>query len=174
MHRKITVQKVYPMQVVTQKDLIFSKIKIADYADAYLFELETFRRLQAIELQSEMWSKQPVIVEKLKQLRDWLVKPFGLQGDVSVKNLLETGERQEQKQSDGSMTNEMMIHKNDKHLHFFVSIKIIENQNKLKKVIIITTVQYHNLFGRLYFMAVRLFHGFVVKMTMKNLLQKYI
>lgn len=175
MQRKIIVQKIRPMQVITQKDCIFSKVMIADYADAYLFELETTKPLKAMELQEKMWSKQPVFVKNLKQLRDRLVKPFGLQeGNPSVENLLITGEHREQKQSDGTMTDEMMIYKNDKHLQFFVSVKVIGNQNDIKqKVAVLTTVQYHNLFGRIYFAAIRPFHGMVVKMTMKSLLQNY-
>ena len=175
MQGKITVRKVRPMQVVTEKDCIFLKVIIADYADAYLFELETAKQLKAMELQEKMWSKQPVFVENLKQLRDRLVKPFGLQvGNASAENLLTTGEHQEQKQNNGIMTDEMMIYKNDKHLQFFVSVKVIENQNDIKqKVAVTTTVQYHNLFGRLYFAAIRPFHGVVVKMTMKSLLKQY-
>lgn len=146
MQKKVTVQKVHPMQILTQNDLILPKVMVADYADMYLFELETVKQLKAMELQYKMWSKQPVFVEKLKQLRDWLVKPFGLQGGfVPVESLLSAGEHREQREHDGVMADEMMICKNDKHLQFFVSIKVITVQNDIKqKVAVSTAVQYHN------------------------------
>ena len=174
MHKKIAVQKVYPTAYITKNDLIFSKIAQSDYADAYLFELETAKQFDAVELQQKMWSKQPALVEKLKQIRDRLVKPFGLQGSgQSAEELLLKGEHQEQ-QNDVEKTDEMMIDKDDKHLKFFVSIKIIKIPNNLaKKVVVTTTVQYHNLFGKIYFAAIRPFHGLVIKMTMKDLLRAY-
>ena len=35
----------------------------ADYANMYLFELETVKHLKAMELQYKMWSKQLVFVK---------------------------------------------------------------------------------------------------------------
>lgn len=133
----------HPMQILTQNDLIFPKIMAADYANMYLFELETVKHLKAMELQYKMWSKQLVFVKKL---RDWLVKPFGLQGGfMSEESLLSTGEHREQREHDGVMADEMMIYKDDKHLQFFVSIKVLALQNDIKqKVAIPTAVQYYN------------------------------
>ena len=125
MQKKVTVQKVHPMQILTQNDLILPKVMVADYADMYLFELETVKQLKAMELQYKMWSKQPVFVEKLKQLRDWLVKPFGLQGGfMPVESLLSAGEHREQREHDGVMTDEMMICKND-HEKFIADVLCI-------------------------------------------------
>ncbi len=67
--------------------------------------------------------------------------------------------------------NELVVGENDKHLDFRISLLKVSNDVKKKKIIITTTVNYNNWFGKLYFLPVKPFHKLIVPVMLKSLIR---
>ena len=64
---------------------------------------------------------------------------------------------------------EVVIGKDDKHLDFRISIILLDFHEDINEIIISTVVNYHNLYGRLYFAIVIPFHKLIIKSMLKSL-----
>lgn len=79
----------------------------ADYTDTYTTVLRNTSRMTAKDLFRMMFVYYPKPVQYLLRFRDWLVKPFGLQGGDGFTDLIK-------EKDEGQVT----FGKSDKHLEF--------------------------------------------------------
>ena len=69
--------------------------------------------------------------------------------------------------------NEVILGEDDKHLNFRVSLILNPKGKKTenKDLIVSTTVEFNNWFGRLYFLPVRPFHKLIVPTILKGMIR---
>ena len=84
----------------------------ADYTDTYTTVLRNTSRMTAKDLFRMMFVYYPKPVQYLLRFRDWLVKPFGLQGGDGFTDLIK-------EKDEGLVT----FGKSDKHLEFQVLLQ---------------------------------------------------
>ena len=124
----------------------------------------------------------PQWVDKLFQLRNRIVKIFGLKVSGEIKDrqsLLENvkflpGEQIGFFKFYDITENEIVMGEDDKHLNFRVSLFLEQDDitdPHLKKLTISTVVNYNNWFGRLYFLPVRPFHQLIVPSMMRGIIR---
>lgn len=124
------------------------------------------------------FSGSPAWVGKLFTLRNKLVGAIGLktgeEGKGSREAQLEAFQCQpgEQLGLFKVFTNneqEVILGEDDKHLNFRISLFLEPMDADRKKLILSTTVVFHNNWGRLYFLPVKPFHRKVVPAMMKKI-----
>ena len=162
---------------VVESDLI-NKYLPANYVDTFEVDFCTNRPVAADDVMIGFWTSAPEWVNWLFTLRDWLVKPFGIQTGAAGKNnelfekaIREGGSYRFVEVVDKSDT-ETVIAADDKHLKMYLSVKaerVGEGHHNLR---ISTVVHFHNWLGRAYFAVICLFHYFIVKNTIKTLVKK--
>ena len=91
------------------------------------------------------------------KLRDALVKPLGLKTGASFRDhIIERNDE------------EIVIGVLDRHLNFWVSVYSSLPDNGRQTVSVRTVVSFNNLFGRLYFVGIWVFHKLIVSMLFKR------
>ncbi len=131
----------------------------ANYTDTYVATIRNARRMTAGDLFQLMFVRYPKPALYLLQLRDWLVKPFGLQrGDGFTDLIKEQNDEQ------------VILDKSDKHLDFSVMLQCDapDAQASCQTIRITTIVKYHNPLGRVYFFFIRPFHALICKWLLKR------
>lgn len=135
----------------------------------------------AMEIGRFFFMSGPKWVDKLLAIRNKLVRLFGLKTSDKI------GDRQKvldnftfEKGAQHGLfkvvertTDEIVLGENDRHLDFRVSLLIDHQTGDItnKKLIISTTVQFHNWFGRLYFLPVKPFHKLIVPVMLKGIIK---
>ena len=116
----------------------------ADYIDTYTTVLRNTSRMTAKDLFRMMFVYYPKPVQYLLRFRDWLVKPFGLQGGDGFTDLIK-------EKDEGKVT----FGKSDKHLEFQVLLQcdIPDAPTQCQSIRITTVVKYHNSLGKVYFFS---------------------
>lgn len=115
----------------------------------------------------------------LSNIRDFMVKLFGLKAtmipeqrtlDKSIRYNL--GDKAIYFVVINRSDTEIVMAKDDKHLYFRTSLLIEENpdDSKYQYLFLTTIVEFHNIWGRIYFAFVRPFH----KLLMKKLLSDFL
>ncbi|MFD3002790.1 DUF2867 domain-containing protein [Pontibacter toksunensis] len=148
-----------------------------DYFDSYQGTLcDADNNLTLVDAAKAFISSRPGWVRKLFILRNLTVSLFGL------KTPRRTGNSQDQlenfKYEKGyklglfkvheRTEHEIILGEDDKHLNFRASLFIERRHDnpQLKNLIVSTAVDFNNLFGRLYFLAVMPFHKLIVQTTL--------
>ena len=136
-------------------------------------------QLSPLDLALLFGESAPSWVEKLFGFRNWIVGFFGLKTGEGQFHDREAairafgGEPGEQlgffKVFDHS-DKEIILGEDDKHLDFRVSL-YAQPENSGTRFIISTTVTFHNLWGKLYFLPVRPFHKLIVPTMMKRMIR---
>lgn len=131
----------------------------ADYTDTYTTTVRNARRMTAPDLFRLMFVHYPKPVQYLLRLRDWLVKPFGLQAGGGFTDLI-----QEQNEEN------VVFGKQDKHLAFEVRLTCPppDTYQPSQLIQIITYVQFHNTLGRVYFFFIHPFHCLICRSLLKR------
>jgi hypothetical protein len=154
-----------------------------DYSDCYDAELVELKNTITInDVTKAFFSSAPKQVHFLFELRNKIVSLFGLKTPSKVNNRQEilNNSKFEVGNRFGLFTvfqkteNEIILGENDKHLDFRISLSLqkpIENSDSNKKVTIVTTVFYHNWFGRLYFLPVKPIHKLIVPAMLKGIIK---
>lgn len=99
-----------------------------------------------------MFCKFPKPVALLMNLRNKLMKPFGLKTGGSFRDLIT--EKNEE---------EILICKNNKHLCFWVSIYCSLPADGWQNASVTTIVKFNNVLGKIYFIGIWIFHKLLVK-----------
>ena len=117
-----------------------------------------------------------------RPLRNKIVSIFGLKtpGDITniekqIENFkCEPGEQLGLFKVFAKTENEVILGEDDKHLNFRVSLLLNQqtNETKKKNLIVSTTVEFNNWFGRLYFLPVRPFHKLIVPSMLKGMIKE--
>lgn len=128
------------------------------------------------------FKSSPKWVEKLMVFRNKVVSIFGLKTSGNNQNRqeqldsfkCEKGERFGLFKVFNKTENEIIIGEDDKHLNFRVSLFLEKNTNQdyKKKLIISTTVEFKNWFGKIYFLPVRPFHKLIVPRMLKAIIKE--
>ena len=147
------------------------------YEDAYACVFYYPRPLAIEEVVKAFFSASPAWVGKLFLLRNRVVRLFGLKAP-------EAGNREEQlarfRVEPGETLGlfkvlkktekEVLIGEDDTHLDFRISFYMTpEKAANTYRLVLSTTVQFHNWFGRLYFLPVRPVHKRIVPAMMKGI-----
>lgn len=131
---------------------LIDKYLPADYHDCVSCGVKRDVALTPDVLFERMFCRFPKPVELLMRMRNAMVKPLGLQGGGSFRDLV--AERNDE---------EILICKNDKHLCFWVSIFCSLPEEGRQEASVTTVVKYNNLLGRIYFVGIWIFHKILVK-----------
>lgn len=133
------------------------------FGDTFMREIET--KLTAHEAASRALSKSPQWVDKLMELRNRLVSPFGLkhdfsdfQGNQEFIGMFPIGHQTE---------NLVVLGFDDKHLDFriYVETESIANGTSIFAT---TLVKTKNLLGRTYLFLIKPFHKLIVKTALEQ------
>ena len=133
----------------------------ADYNDTVSKRIKVTEPLTPNYLFEQMFCNFPKPVACLMKLRSTLVKPLGLQGGGSFRDLI--SERDDE---------EIVISKNDKHLCFRVGIYCSKPKDGWQDASVTTVVNFNNFLGRLYFVGIWVFHRIFVKSLFKRAVGK--
>jgi hypothetical protein len=116
--------------------------------------------------------KAPKWVKSLMKLRNRIVGLFGLKtGQVQSEEIsFEVGGKIAFFQIYTILEDEILLGADDDHLNFRVIIK--KNHSATNNVSVTTLVEFHNLFGRIYFTIIKPFHKWVLKAMVKQAYKK--
>ncbi|UOQ52548.1 DUF2867 domain-containing protein [Hymenobacter cellulosivorans] len=143
----------------------------ADHTDAYRVSLPAHAPRDASAIAELLFGQGPAWVRRLMQLRDWLVRPFGLAtlpapapADPPIP--LTVGAHVGPFRVFGVTAQEVILGQDDAHLDFRVSVLVTG-----PAVVVTTVVWFHNGFGRAYFTLIRPFHHLVVPALLRYALR---
>ncbi len=162
--------------VVAKTDLI-SQYLPGNYKDAFEYAFYSNHKITADDFMIAFWTNSPGWVEKLFALRDWMVKPFGIQtGSGRSRGKLEEAVRTGGSYGFMSVVaksdTETVISADDKHLKMYFSVKIDDPNDGQKKLTISTIVHFNNWLGYVYFYLIYPFHLLIVPNMVKYSLNK--
>lgn len=133
----------------------------ADHQDSCHRPADTSVPLSPEEILKIMFTGYPAWVKGLFKIRDWIVKPFGLEtGQIDIVQLIIAQNERE-----------IVIGQDDKHLQFYVSVEAGAHQHNRQDIRVTTLVKYHNALGRVYFFFIRPFHHIIVRTILKRALR---
>lgn len=152
------------------------------YADSFEGELtDVQQNLTTAKVGKAFFSSGPEWIEKLFALRNSIVKRLGLKTPTKTTDKQaqlaqfngEVGERLGLFEVLYRDEKEVVLGEDDKHLNFRVSLFLddIGAIQLQKRLTITTTVQFHNLWGRLYFLPVKPLHRLIVPTMLKNVIK---
>jgi len=147
-----------------------------DYIDSFCIEISTRDSSSVDYLTALLFTQVPGWVKVLLNLRNVLVKPFGLEtGSMpepeNVKRSVHynTGDRAVFFTVVERTGSEIVMAEDDRHLYFKVSVFVHRDSlHDHDRIYLTTLVQFHNLFGRLYFMPVKPFHRLIMIRMLKR------
>lgn len=151
------------------------------YADSYASSFEYLNaKLKIEDVGKAFFSSGPAWIEKLFELRNAVVKIFGLKtggSTMSRPQMLEAvkcepGEKMGLFKVFEKTADEIILGEDDKHLDFKVSLLLRKAESNNFTIIISTVVIFHNWWGRFYFLPVKPFHQFIVPAMLKNIILK--
>lgn len=154
-----------------------------DYQDTFSAELPPDCAVPLHVIAHALFTTSPGVVRRLMQIRNMLVKPFGLKtGDEELSPLASTPRLSEIPEPEagnriGIFTlrhkdNERMLFMEaDKHLDFVVALRR-EMDNGRTMLHLTTCVQFNNRTGHLYFAVIKPFHKWIVTQCMRDGLQR--
>lgn len=127
-----------------------------DYADSHSVKVKISRPISAQEL-SEQFFHAPKWIRGLMNLRNTLMKPFGVKNEHDLSDLVST-----------KSFNTAFIKKNAKHLDLKIEFetKAIDTDNQ--EISVNTRVNFNNRFGKCYFTCIRPFHNIICKTLLKR------
>jgi len=158
------MNNVFKLKDYPENTMILTDMDRVDYFDSYMI---TKSMPDSINELTRQLLKAPGWVNALGKLRDLLVKPFGLKTEIEIK--------EEQLDSEFDFApvlfrndHEIVMGLNDKHLYFRLSVLNVV-QHETAQVFLTTVVRFNNLGGKIYFSAIRLFHGLIVRSMLRRL-----
>tara|TARA_B100000674_G_C37619221_1_gene813493 strand:- start:164 stop:754 length:591 start_codon:yes stop_codon:yes gene_type:complete len=154
-----------------------------DFSDSFesVFK-DSQNTINITEIGKAFFTSGPKWVDNLFSLRNKIVSVFGLKTPGKVTNRAKQlelfkcnpGEQLGLFKVFSKNENEVILGEDDKHLNFRISIFVNQSKEETKKkhLIISTTVEYNNWFGKLYFLPVRPFHKLIVPTMLKGIIRK--
>jgi hypothetical protein len=175
MKAKVTITKVqFPKDSILNNSLIKY-----DYVDSFQGVIDRVGKINSTDLGKAFFTSSPEWVGKLFDFRNKIVSVFGLKtsGKTSDRQQqldrfkCEPGEQLGLFKVFSKTDNEVVLGEDDKHLNFRVSLFLSPQKegDEKQKIIISTTVEINNWFGRLYFMFVRPFHKLIVPSMLRGI-----
>lgn len=147
---------------IDRDTLLYSYLPV-DYCDSFSREFQMNKETPPINPEMFMditFKEFPFWIKWLLNLRNTLVKPFGLDTDVRFTDIIRAKNEKE-----------IIFGMEDKHLTFYVSL-LCGQKEEMKKntqeLRITTIVRYNNWFGRVYFFVIRPFHKIIVRFILNR------
>jgi hypothetical protein len=115
-------------------------------------------------------------VTLLLTVRDFLVKPFALHSGMIPKQEerdesihYDCGDRAIYFLVTDRSDVEIVMAEDDKHLYFKTSVLLQKDANpQFESLFVTTIVQFHNIWGRVYFAPIKPFHQLIIKRLLVN------
>lgn len=126
------------------------------------------------EIYLALFAHHPRWARALLILRGWLVAPLGLRRttaadleNIEIKSAYAVGEKIARFTLYGQSDTEIVTGGDDRHLDFRVSVRKITERGA-SRVVLSTVVSPHNVFGRMYLLAILPFHRWGVRTLLSN------
>lgn len=147
------------------------------YQDAYACTLHSARPLTVEDTVYAFFDSAPAWVERLMALRNWLMHRLGLKtGPLADRATQRRQFRVAPGQGLGPFQvkavgpEEVLLGEDDRHLDFRVGFRLQPLPRPgAYELTLATTVQFHNAFGRLYFLPVRPVHSLLVPSLLRGI-----
>lgn len=164
-----------------QNSIILEKFGNYHYLDTYKVSVENIKELSVDYVIARFFSSGPSWGEPLMNIRNALVKAFGLKtGRADFENSVDENIHYEKGSKISFFTvhsrneNEIVLYENDRHLNFRTSVFVNRSNKEGEAEIYSTTVvKFNNIWGRLYFTPVKPFHRAIVKTSLRNLAKSF-
>ena len=154
-----------------------------DYVDSFQGTItDTENKIKPDDIGKAFFVSGPKWVEKLFAVRNKIVSIFGLKTSGNMNDRqkqlenfkCEKGERLGLFKVFDKAENEVILGEDDKHLNFRISLFLNNHKTDLtkKEIIISTTVEFKNWFGRLYFIPVKPFHRIIVPTMLRGIINE--
>ncbi|MFI6355568.1 DUF2867 domain-containing protein [Streptomyces sp. NPDC050743] len=145
---------------VPEDSLLQNLLSRVDYSDAFAVRLPSDAGVDAGEWADRFFAQPPSWVRRALALRDSLVGTLGLKTNdleaaVPFPELLRTGR-------------EVVYGVDDRHLDFRASVHVARSDGAVQ-ISVATVVHRHSLFGRLYFLPVRVVHPLIIRSMLRRL-----
>lgn len=168
--------------ILTPNSTLNDSRKGYDYVDSFQGVIDDVgNKSTSADIGKAFFSCGPKWVGHLFTLRNKIVSLFGLKtsGEISdrekkLENFnCEPGEQLDLFKVFAKTENEVVLGEDDSHLNFRISLLLQQkNESHRKDLIISTTVEFNNWFGRLYFLPVRPFHKMIVPSMLKGIIKE--
>lgn len=152
-----------------------------DYIDSFQAKFsDPENRIVPKDVGKAFFKSAPKWVEKLFNFRNKIALLFGLKTsgkptdrEHQLNNFkCEPGEQLGLFKVFHKNEDEVILGENDKHLNFRISLFLEKSDARgMRTLIISTTVEFQNWFGRLYFLPVRPFHKIIVPVMLKGIIR---
>lgn len=160
------MSKIFKLKNLPVGTSITKNLSNVDYDDSYMIMVE---HDESIEIISEKILSLPRWVIVALRIRYYLlVKPFGLNtgkfNDVekdSKSNFIPVPIIDKNE-------NEIVMGADDKHLYYRISV-MKKKVEEITEIYLSTIVKFHNIFGKIYFIPVRIGHKLVVRSILKRM-----
>ncbi|MFV0417301.1 MAG: DUF2867 domain-containing protein [Dysgonomonas sp.] len=160
-----------PQNSLVNKDLA------VDYSDVYFCTVLGGLNITPDDIQVAFWTDSPKWVDNLFKLRNWIVKPFGLQqgegkNAQKFEECIRTGGKLSFVSVPDKSPNETILCLTDKHLTAYLSVYIEDMEDDKRTIYLATLVNFHNMLGYIYFYTIYPFHHIVVKKILERTIKK--
>jgi hypothetical protein len=152
------MKKVFKIRQYPDGSLIRKEMARVDYFDSYMIEHNAGSSIESVLAKLFVFPKWILFLMNVRNL--FIAKPFGL---ISGSNSGKV-ERNKPFPIIFQRENEVVMGEDDKHLYFRLSV-FRKNNN----IYLSTVVRYNNVWGRIYFFIIKLFHKLVVKSLLRRL-----
>ncbi|CAM2146093.1 DUF2867 domain-containing protein [Pararobbsia alpina] len=136
----------------------------ADFADAFSVDLPGNACHDAQSLARHIFARQPGWIPMLLNIRDMLVRPFGLKTAAELTH--SEGDRISLFRVFERHDDEIVLGEDDTHLNFRVSVLVQPLSQGHRRLIVTTLVFYNRTLGRAYITLIAPFHRAVVRASL--------
>ena len=174
------MQNVYASKIKPDRSIIDRNLNGSiDYLDTFNIDV-IHAGCESIDyLTAMLFTSLPDWVWALLKFRDLLVRPFGLEtglipSQASIEKSIHftAGDRAIFFTVTDRNESEIVMSEDDKHLDFRTSLFLDKTKAGRRNTLHLTTlVQFHNWWGRLYFLPVKPFHKAIMKTLLRQLVK---
>lgn len=161
---------------IPQNSLVYNYLP-SNYSDSFECKFISSKEIKPDDVQIAFWTTKPIWIDWLLKLRAILVKPFGIKSNINdyadnLKECLINDTHYKYISVPSKSNNETVTCNVDKHLTFYLSVIVREKEGNQKSIIATTLVNFHNLFGRCYFLVIYPFHNILVRVMLRYLVKR--
>ncbi|HCW09104.1 MAG TPA: hypothetical protein DGG95_17235 [Cytophagales bacterium] len=163
------IEKIFKIRNLPANTLITDGMMLFDYYDSYMIKRKTDDSIETIV---EKILALPCWIKIALQIRYFLiVKPFGL----TTGRFDNTNESSEMNSEPVPIIkknkNEIVMGSDDKHFYYRISV-MKKEVGQESEIYLNTVVKFNNVWGKIYFLPVKMGHKLVVKSLLKMLISK--
>jgi hypothetical protein len=157
---------------IPEGSLVGSQFTSIDYVDSFSIDLADRSGLSIDYIFASFANYSPKWVVLLLNLRNFLLRPFGLkkgEEESSVgKASIVVGEKFGIMRICARNEEEIVFGETDKHLDFQASFRVVKGE-KANLLYCTTVVRFNNVFGKMYFVVIKPFHRLIIRTSLQRL-----